>query len=294
MRVSRVLTLLVGAVSAVALAQDPSQSSTDRESDQSSETRQTATQTTTTETSAAISGTVVRYEPGRVIVIRDASNQERTFNLGPGVAAPVDVRVGSYVNLSTETNGVNVTRIRSGTMPSGGASGTGMSGSGTSTWSGTTGTTPGAGSPTLPRTGTGTTTGTTSGSGTMTSDPQSGTRVQTGTTTSTTGTQSGTVRKDLPRTGTSGSMTATEGSWISGTVTAYTPGQFVTIAMPGGTTVEYRIDSSSSIPTDLAIGKTVKIQSDVGMEGSQRVVKQLQYTTKTTTKSKKTSSTHIH
>jgi hypothetical protein len=51
-----------------------------------------------------IDGDVVRYEPGRVIVVRGADRREITYTLTPTVSVPADVQVGRRVTLYTEPN----------------------------------------------------------------------------------------------------------------------------------------------------------------------------------------------
>jgi hypothetical protein len=61
------------------------------------------TQTTKTETKyTPVDGEVVRYEPGRVIVVRGADNKEITYTLAPSTAVPAEVKVGRRVTLFTE------------------------------------------------------------------------------------------------------------------------------------------------------------------------------------------------
>ena len=60
-------------------------------------------QTTQTETKyVTVDGEVVRYEAGRVIVIRGADNKEVTYTLSPSVEVPAEVKVGRRVTLYTE------------------------------------------------------------------------------------------------------------------------------------------------------------------------------------------------
>jgi hypothetical protein len=62
-------------------------------------------QTTTTQTTTkvvTIQGDVVRYEPGRTIVIRGADAKEITYTLSPSITVPADVQVGRHVTLFTE------------------------------------------------------------------------------------------------------------------------------------------------------------------------------------------------
>ena len=49
-----------------------------------------------------IDGEVVRYEAGRVIVVRGADNKEVTYTLTPSIAVPAEVKVGQRVTLYTE------------------------------------------------------------------------------------------------------------------------------------------------------------------------------------------------
>jgi hypothetical protein len=49
-----------------------------------------------------IEGDVLRYEPGKVIVLRGANNAEVVYQLAPTVSMPADVQVGRHVTLYTE------------------------------------------------------------------------------------------------------------------------------------------------------------------------------------------------
>jgi hypothetical protein len=60
-------------------------------------------QTAQTETKyVTVDGEVVRYEAGRVIVIRGADNKEVVYTLSPGIVVPAEVKVGRRVMLYTE------------------------------------------------------------------------------------------------------------------------------------------------------------------------------------------------
>jgi hypothetical protein len=60
-------------------------------------------QTTPTETKyVTIDGEVVRYEAGRVIVIRGVDNKEIAYTLSPSIVVPAEVKVGRRVTLYTE------------------------------------------------------------------------------------------------------------------------------------------------------------------------------------------------
>jgi hypothetical protein len=74
---------------------------------------QTETQTTTTQTEKwiTVDGEVVRYEPGKVIVIRGKDKAEVVYTLAPSVAVPAEVQVGRRVTLYTEPVGNGSTQI---------------------------------------------------------------------------------------------------------------------------------------------------------------------------------------
>ena len=54
---------------------------------------------------------MVRYDTGRVIVIRGADNKEITYTLAPSVAVPADVQVGRRVTLYTEPGKDGATQL---------------------------------------------------------------------------------------------------------------------------------------------------------------------------------------
>jgi hypothetical protein len=49
-----------------------------------------------------INGQVVRYEPGKVIVVRGADGQDIVYQMAPAASVPEDVKVGKAVTLYTE------------------------------------------------------------------------------------------------------------------------------------------------------------------------------------------------
>lgn len=66
-------------------------------------TSKTFAQVIQTETKyVTVDGEVVRYEPGKVIVIRGADDKEIIYSLAPSVVMPADVKVGRRVTLFTE------------------------------------------------------------------------------------------------------------------------------------------------------------------------------------------------
>ncbi len=69
-------------------------------------------QTTQTETKyVTVDGEVVRYEAGRMIVIRGADNKEISYTLSPSVAVPAEVQVGRRVTLFTEPGSDGATQL---------------------------------------------------------------------------------------------------------------------------------------------------------------------------------------
>ena len=69
-------------------------------------------QTTQTETKyVTVDGEVVRYDPGRVIVIRGADNKEITYTLSPSIVVPAEVKVGRRVTLFSELDKDGATQL---------------------------------------------------------------------------------------------------------------------------------------------------------------------------------------
>ena len=68
------------------------------------------TQTTTTTTRTTYRGSIVRYEPGHQIVLREGG-REVSFILTPNVELPSDVAVGREVTLTTGPGTTTVSRI---------------------------------------------------------------------------------------------------------------------------------------------------------------------------------------
>src|SRR2546423_8155127 len=69
-----------------------------------------------------IIGDVVRYEPGHMIVVRGADNNEVTYTLTPSLIVPDDVRVGRHVTLFTtrgDDGSSTVTRVTTSMTPEG-------------------------------------------------------------------------------------------------------------------------------------------------------------------------------
>ena len=82
-----------------------------------------------------------------------------------------------------------------------------------------------------------------------------------------------------------GESTKTETTMVSGTVSSYEPGQFITITRPDNQVVKYTITKESQLPQEVAVGKTVTVQT-MTFNGSPAV----RQVTVTRTKTKTTSS----
>ena len=80
--------------------------------------------------------------------------------------------------------------------------------------------------------------------------------------------------------GTTKTMTSTS---TYGTVTAFQPGQSITIEQPGHQTVTYMIDTQSQLPQDVTVGKTVTITTRTVSGSDKPVVRSITYRKVTTT-----------
>jgi hypothetical protein len=77
--------------------------------------QRTTERTTTTpsgEKYTTVNGEVVRYEPGRTIVLREPDRKEVTFTLTPDIVVPADVRLGRRVTLFTEVGEGGTTLVK--------------------------------------------------------------------------------------------------------------------------------------------------------------------------------------
>jgi hypothetical protein len=77
--------------------------------------QRTTERTTTTpsgEKYTTVNGEVVRYEPGRTIVLREPDRKEVTFTLTPDIVVPADVRIGRKVTLFTEAGEGGTTLVK--------------------------------------------------------------------------------------------------------------------------------------------------------------------------------------
>jgi hypothetical protein len=179
--------------------------------------QQATTQQTTKVTT--VEGKVVRYEPGKTIVVMEPDNKEVSFVLSPNVEVPGDIEIGRMVTLSTEPSAsgpVVVTRITIRSMT-----------------------------------------------------PEGNIKTET----------------ETKSTDASGEQTSVKTTTITGTVSAFEPGRSVTFVLPDKKTVVYTVDTSSVVPSDLAVGKVYTVETTT-TKGGQLVVKRI---TSTRTIKKETS-----
>lgn len=94
--------LLVGAMTGVCALASAQSSSYGQNSDESA--------TTTTTTRTTFRGPIVRFEPGRVIVLHEG-DRDVTYTLTPDVVMPSDIAVGNVVTLTTRPGTTTVSRI---------------------------------------------------------------------------------------------------------------------------------------------------------------------------------------
>lgn len=203
------------ALATAALAQDDASA----QSQQTTTTQQT-TQVTddgvarTTKTTT-VEGKVVRYEPGKTIVVLGSDKKEMTYTLSGDVNVPADVQIGREVSLSTEPSDNGAIVVRRITTRS------------------------------------------------VTSDGRIKTDTQT------------------QSTDVNGNQSTVNSSSITGTVSAFDPGKSVTIMLPDKKTVVYTIDTSSVVPSDVAVGKSYTIQTTRTSTNGPLVVRKIVSTTTT-------------
>lgn len=236
-----------------------------------------------------ISGDIVRYQPGQVIVIRDQDGKEVAYTLTSSIAVPGDLQVGQKVTLHTE-RGVDgspttVSRIVTTSVNS--------QGDVKSTTDETRTTASGEVTKTRVTTTSGEVVKYEPGRAIVVREPSRGvvsytlgpdvsvpadiqvgkqvtlitepgaeggaTTVRRVTTTSVTPEGRTKSTTEETRTDPAGSTTTTTTTNISGRVEAYTAGKSITVLRSDGSRVNYSITSLSSVPEDLVIGKTITI-----------------------------------
>jgi len=86
----------------------------------------------------------------------------------------------------------------------------------------------------------------------------------------------------------SGLTTKSTQTTVYGTVTAYEPGQSITIERPGQQTVTYTVSSESQLPQDLAVGKSVTVTTTTMSGSTTPLARRVTYRTMTKTTKEKT------
>jgi hypothetical protein len=84
----------------------------------------------------------------------------------------------------------------------------------------------------------------------------------------------------------SATQTKTQTTTAYGTITAYEPGQSMSILQPNGKTVIYAIDGDSALPSGIATGKTVVVRTITRPGATRPLVRKVTYSTGTITKKK--------
>jgi len=241
------------------------------------------------ETVTTISGDVVRYEPGRVIVVRGSDGREVAYTLSPRIALPAQVKVGQRVTLHTERSAdgspTTVSRIvTTSVTPQGNVQTTTdetrTTAAGATTKSRITTISgevmqyePGR-TIVVREPGREVVTYTLAPDASVPADIQVGKtvtlyaepeadgststvrRVLTTSVTPEGGTKSTT---EETRTSASGSTTTTTTTSIAGTVEAYTAGKSITLLRSDGSRVTYTITPQSNVPQSVLIGKPITI-----------------------------------
>lgn len=184
------------------------QQTTEQTTTQQTDVNADGSMTKTTKTTT-VEGKVVRYEPGKTIVIIGSDNKEMSYPLTAKVMVPTDVQVGRVVTLNTEPSA---------------------------------------------------------------SGPAMVTRVTTRSVNS-----DGSIKTETQTTSTNanGDQTSSKLTTITGTVSAFDPGKSVTLVLPDKKSVVYTVDSTSVVPTDIAVGKTYTIQTTRTTTGGPLVVKKI-------------------
>lgn len=282
-----------------------------------------AAKTETLIRTTTVTGDLVRYEPGRLIAVRQPDGQVTTYMLAPTLTIPAEVQIGKKISLVTEPSNAGqtlVTRITTVTTEGAGVAAS-MGQTSSSTRETTMASTAGGQTTTMTKTTTisgdvvsyepGRTivlrqpdgqvvTYAIGPSAVVPAEVQIGRRVSIATEPSPSGTvlvtrvttQSLTPEGDV-QTMTRKTEMSPEGeettqiTTVSGTVTAYEPGKTVTVIQPDKKTVTYIVDAASEVPKDFAVGKQVTLRTTRVAGSEMPVVRKVTYTTRSKTTKKK-------
>lgn len=214
-------------------------------------------QATTTTQSSTITGEVVQFQPGQTIVVRDAEGKTQTYTLDPSLTVPSDVQVGRRITVYSSPVDGSLRVQKISLVESTGADGSKQTRSEVRD------------EPAMPPASSNSagtrqmTTTTQSSSMSSSQQPPAGASAQTQTQTTKT----------------------TKTTTVSGTVKAYEPGQSITVVGPGNKVTTYTITTDSQLPQDIAVGKTVTMQTTT--VSGKPVVRSVTSKTTTTTKTTK-------
>jgi hypothetical protein len=232
-------------------------------------------------------GEVIRFEPGKILVIR-SEGRDITYTLTPSITIPAEVQVGRTVSVRTERGADGTTTVSRVVTTSVTSEGqikrtteetrvepggtvrrnkvTTVSGEVVSYEPGRTIVVRQSGQdktftlkpdlmvPAEVQVGQ---------KVTLHTEPGAGGAVVVSRVTTTSMTPDGQIKRTTEETRTqpTGESTKTTTVTIQGTVQAFEPGKSITVLRPDGTKVLYVIDGTATLPSDLAIGKTVTIRS---------------------------------
>ena len=242
-----------------------------------------------------VSGEVIRYEPGRAIVLK-SDGREVSYVLTPELALPADVQLGRRVSVHTERGAdgtTRVTRVVSTSLtPQGqvqrtteetrvGESGTVVTEKRTTVSGEVLSFVPGKTIVVRPATGEPLSLAL---AASATGDVKVGQRVTLYTEpgadgmttvsriTTTAITPEGQTKRTVEetRTAPTGETTKTTTVNVQGTVKTYLPGKTLTVLKSDGTPVTYTIAPNAAMPADLAVGKVVSVRSMPG--GTMQIV----------------------
>lgn len=230
-------------------------------------TSTTTTQATSTQrpdgsttTQTTITGEVVQYQPGQTIVVRDGEGKVQTYTLDSALTVPSDVQIGRRITVySSPVDGslrVQKISLVESTAPDGSKQTR----------------TEVKDEPGVPAAAT---------SGTSPSSRQTTTTRQMSSTSSA-------APQEAPAVATQETTRTTKTTTVSGMVKAYEPGQSITVVGPGNKVTTYTITTDSQLPQDVAVGKTVTVQTT--MVSGKPVVRSVTSKTTTTTKTTKSKS----
>jgi hypothetical protein len=250
------LALVALAAGASVLVAQETPTTTSKTTTQATSTQNPDGTTTTTTAQTTVTGEVVQYQAGQTLVVRDAQGKVQTYALDSSLAVPGEIQVGRRITVySSPVDGtLRVKRISlvESTAPDGSKE---------------------------------MRTEVRDEPGTPAASPMASSSATSRQTTTTSQSSSSAVEGARPQEApadTTLTTQTTKTTTVSGTVKAYEPGQSITVAGPGNKVTTYTITTDSQLPQDVAVGKTVSVQTT--MVSGKPVVRSVTSKTTTTTK----------